>query len=73
VDDADERTADVALRPLDIDPETGAAHERDALLRQKRLHTIKIVTDGAVRHMQETRKRKEFQRLICHKESGDEH
>ena len=68
MDDADKCTADVPLCPLDINSETGTAHERDSLLRQKWLKSIEVVTDGAVRHIQKPRKCEEFERLVRHKE-----
>ena len=69
---ADERAANRALRSLDVDAESGTAHKRDLLLGKPRLKPIEIVTDGAVRHVQNTCQCKEFERLICHEETRHE-
>ena len=72
MNDADECTSDVPLRPLDINPESGTAYERDSLLRQKWLKPIEVVTDGAVRHVENACQSKEFERLIRHEETRHE-
>ena len=72
MNDADECTADVPLCSLDVNPESGTAYERNSLLRQKRLKPIEVVTDGAVRHVQNACQCKEFERLIRHEETRHE-
>ena len=64
VDVADERAADCALRALDIDTKPGAAHERDLLRGEPRLEPVEIVTNGAVRHIQQPCKCAQLQRLV---------
>ena len=72
VNDANECTADVPLRPLDENPKSRTAYERDSLLRQKWLKPIEVVPDGTVRHVQNACQSKEFERLIRHEETRHE-
>ena len=72
VDDANQCTADIPLRPFDVDAESGTAHERDLLCGKPRLQTIEIMTDGTVGHVQKMCQSKELERLIRHEKTCDQ-
>jgi hypothetical protein len=61
--------ADVPLCSFDVDTKSRTAYKRDPLLCKMWLQPIEIVTDRAVRYVQETRKSKKLERFICHEKA----
>ena len=72
VDDANQCTADIPLRPFDVDAESGTTHECNLLCGKPRLQAIEIMTDGTVGHVQKMCQSKELERLIRHEETCDQ-